>query len=586
MGGAPMPASFARQVTLLGRLLDERRAVVEALERNLLNVRGKDTLRRRDRTHFETLLSQSIFRHGGVEADGPQLSRDLEARRLADGFEPVAVDRFHHDLDPLDLVIRAYEWWEATRWPGASGRLAYARTIFSAWMIRRLELLTLRLWDDGDELAPARLHDVQVLLDRLHEPGDAPRFARGAAWLLQTAQGPLTRHLLPYFRIADQIGRSAVDDADRLEIHAAGAKLIGGHLRSQLHYQMWTTNRGADDPAVLATTRNSNSLDTALLVRDLRALLTAYDGACAENDPTPRRALADAILQGLSADPDLLVARLDLLGPATAIETVFETRDRDGHPHLTTLGETHRAAVAQYVEQLGCAASHLLGDLGALADARQVYSPFAITYGFCADLFSNIGMDALAAPSSGAWAVEDLFDGTGRHSEATAARAKRFERLPMRTGERPHFDYASQLAAGVVDRLAEALAARAHRPHDLNASGRRTGRLLIRPAAESAAAASAGTVPPAVAADEHCFTTEADPVGAITPWPAPQLLIDRDEGRYLASVEVGKTWFAVSKVILTLILGQGQDAVLPSLPDAVVQALRFSCAAIIDRDSA
>ena len=112
-------------------------------------------------------------------------------------------------------------------------------------------------------------------------------------------------------------------DPDRLEIHTAGAKLAGGHLRSQLRSRAQETGRAIDDPDVLAITRNSNSMDAALLVRDLVALLDAYEAACIAGAPEDRLGLADAILQGISADPELFLTRLDLLTPCTMIEDLF-----------------------------------------------------------------------------------------------------------------------------------------------------------------------------------------------------------------------------------------------------------------------
>ena len=52
-----------------------------------------------------------------------------------------------------------------------------------------------------------------------------------------------------------------------------------------------------------------------------------------------RQGLADVILQGLSADSELLITRLDLLGPATVIEDVFVDAAAADSPRLTAPGE-------------------------------------------------------------------------------------------------------------------------------------------------------------------------------------------------------------------------------------------------------
>ena len=189
-------------------------------------------------------------------------------------------------------------------------------------MLGLLEHLSLRIWDSGIDDAGGNLREVQRLLDRLNGESSGPVFIRDARWLIQTAQGPLTKDLAPYFRVAARIAGS-FDAGDRLEAHKAGAVLAGGHLRSQQRYRAPESGRAFDDPEVLAVTRNSSSMDIALLAGDLVALLERYETALAEDDSGPRRGLADAILQGLSADPELLITRLDLLGPATVVEDVF-----------------------------------------------------------------------------------------------------------------------------------------------------------------------------------------------------------------------------------------------------------------------
>ena len=79
--------------------------------------------------------------------------------------------------------------------------------------------------------------------------------------------------------------------------------LAGGHLRSQLRHLSWHTGWAFDDPRLLALTRSSNSMDMALLVRDLVPLLEAYSAACVREDSKERLTLADAILQGCPAIP-------------------------------------------------------------------------------------------------------------------------------------------------------------------------------------------------------------------------------------------------------------------------------------------
>ena len=260
------------------------------------------------------------------------------------------------------------------------------------FILRQLEHLSLRIWDEGNDKAAERLQQVQRLLDLLNAAGAIP-LVRDARWLIQTAQGPLTRHLKPYFIKADRVAGSFTD-RDRREIHKAGAVLAGGHLRSQLRHLSRRTGWAFDDPQLLALTRSSNSMDMALLVRDLVPLLDAYSAACVQPDGNERLALADAILQGLSADPELLLTRLDLLGPSTMLEDLFIERGEDGEMRYTPRA---RCIASTRAVRRAHRAHGGVTEEGALSldPARAAYSPLGIVYGFCADIFSNMVLNTL-----------------------------------------------------------------------------------------------------------------------------------------------------------------------------------------------
>jgi hypothetical protein len=578
---ATMVISFPDHVALLSAFIDGRRDIVERIESSLLNVRGKDLLPVRDRRPFDRLLRSCFFGAPGVPRELARLDGQLAAARLADGFEPVPIDRFCVDLDPLELIPRAYEHWERRHWPGRSGRLTYAQTIFYVYVLRQLEHLSLRMWDDGCSDAGNRLDNLQRLLDRLNDPGVPAPFVRDVRWLVQTAQGPLTRDLAPYFTIADRISRSFIDDR-RLELHRAGAMLIGGHLRSQLRYRTWEQNRAIDDPAILAITRNSNSMDGALLVGELVPLLEAYDAASAGVHGDRRLDFADAILQGISADPELFLTRLDLLAPCTTIEALFIERDAHRRPRRTPLGERYLRLVERFGALVGRLAGRLVDDADALAPSRGVYSPFGIAYGFCADILSNMAGAALVSQPAHVLSLEDVFASRGRLVD-NLARARGWAALPRRPGEREHWYHSMEWAEEIFARLVEALRARAGRPAEPNASAIRSAHLFVRAGAGHAAEAPQGEAEGPVSA--HAFAMTTDPrleaAGAGVLAPASQILNDRDEGRFLASVEVDGHWFAVSKILLTVVTAQGRDALISHVPPPAADILNLTCAGLV-----
>ena len=577
-----MNFSFSDHVALLDQFLTSRSDIVEQIEESLLNVRGKDTERRRDRSFFDRTLNECFFALAGLKPELSRLKGQLAATHLADGFEPIQLEGFSNEFDPLDLIIRAYEYWGNRRWPGKSGRLVYAQSVYSAFMLRQFEYLSLRMWDEGDDRAGDRLLTIQSLLDKLNDSEIQQVCVRDVQWLVQTAQGPLTKYLEPYFRIASHVSGSFSDPV-RLGFHAAGAKLAGGHLRSQLRYRALEANRPIDDPVNLAIARNSNSMDGALLVRDLVPLLKAYEKACAAHDRETRFEMADAILQGLSADPELFLTRLDLLGPCTMIEDLFVERADDGRARYTPLGRTQVAILEDYRELIGRLAGFLKDDAEALAPSQHAYSPYGISYGFAADLLSNMALDTLLARSSSSLSFEDMF-GSRDTLDAKLARALAWSELPKREGERDHFYHSAEFAAQNFARLMAALDARTLRKTDLNASNHPDARLYVVAESESVEALPDGALPAGIArADEHCYTSNlkralSDNMTAV---PAAQILIDRNEGRFLASDASVGEWFAVSKVILTLFTSQGRDALISGVAPRVIEVLRLTCPGLI-----
>ena len=406
---------------------------------------------------------------------------------------------------------------------------------------------------------------------------------RTAPWLLHTAQGPLTRLLKPYFIIAEHIARSFEDD-ERLEIHRAGALLAGGHLRSQLRYRARESQRAIDDPEILSVTRNSNSMDVALLVRDLVALLEAYNQACVTGARDRRQTLSDAILQGLSADPELLLTRLDLLGPATMIEEVFVERKGDGRIGYTEFGNRHLEVLSRYRELISALAGPLNEDAQHLDPARRVYSPFAIVYGFCADILSNIAIARLTSPETIPLTLEDMFSGAGALEDKLAT-ARQWEKLPRHHSGRPRFEYSTEWAAEIFSRLVTALGQRAMRGDSPNGSGLHSARVFVVQEGHSERSGSDITDDARmISAQEHCITSDLKRAldSGATAFPRSQILSDRKEGRFLGSVECEGKWFAVSKVLLTTCLAQGKDALIADVPAPLIDVLRLTCPGVVE----
>lgn len=572
-----MGFSFSAHTGLLEAFLARRHEIVDDIERRLLSGRGNAIGQNTDRGLLNDALNRCFFESPAVSRDSSRLKGQLAAAHIADGFEPVREDGYSRELDPVELTLRARHKWDGDRWPGRNGRVAYAQSLYAVFMLRQLEHLSLRIWDEGSDTAAERLQEIQRLLDLLNTAGAAPR-VRDARWLVQTAQSPLTKHLKPYFVIADRVSGSFTD-SDRIEIHKAGAVLAGGHLRSQLRHRSWDTDRAFDDPQVLAMTRLSSAMDIALLVRDLVPLLHAYTAACEADAADSRQALSDAILQGLSADPELLLTRLDLLAPSTMIEDLFVARDKEGQMRYTPMGEAHLACLARYRSLIGRTAESLKQDALLIDPSQAAYSPLGIVYGFSADILSNKVLNTLCAPSSTDLSLEDTFISRGR-LEQKRAEADEWQRLPKSEGERDAFEHSTDWSEQMFARLLRALEVRAARPTELNASSVPQARLYVVRRGVTTDSLPDGVLPDGiVSAQEHCLTsdfTRARETGA-TALSRGRLSTDRGEGRFLASIDSQGAWFGVSKVPLTLFTSQGKDAVITDVPSDVIDVLRLMC---------
>jgi hypothetical protein len=315
------------------------------------------------------------------------------------------------------------------------------------------------------------------------------------------------------------------------------------------------------------------------------------------DDTDARLALADPILQGMSADPELFLTRLDLLGPSTMIEDLFVDRSDDSsafalQPHIamadkalgyTAMGEGHREHLARYGELVGHTAEFLQHDSRALAPANAAYSPLGVVYGFCADLVANMVLNTLRPSSKRDLSLEDMFNSRERLDEKWT-QAQEWSRLPKREGEPDPFEHSTEYAERMYARLTIALAARAARPAEPNASTFRKSCLYVVPRDVAIDSLSDGVLPGGiVSVPEHCLTsdlTRARLTGA-TALPADRLVADRAEGRLLASAHADGAWFGVSKVPLTLCTSQGKDALIEDVPPGVVDLLRQACPELV-----
>jgi hypothetical protein len=539
---------FQAHLALLQLVLSRRDDVVESIQ-GLLNAQRKPAEYLRDAALLSDLVEDCLFGLAGAPLGHSRLRGQLEDAHRASGFTPRVLPGLRNGLiDPGEMMIRAFHLWQRTRWPGRNGRLRFAQTLFNLEVLRRLELLSVRLWDEGASAASERLVRMQAVLDQLWatSPADQPVLLRDARWLIPLAQSPATDDLGAYFVVAERIAAS-LSHGDRLAVHHANVRMAAGHLRAQIRYYSAKEGVRLDDSRVVLNTRSSNALDFALLVQDLVPLLDAYELACRSDDAPARLELADSICQGLSPDPELFVNRVELLGAYSMIEPLFVTTDPDGRAVYTPVGRRHVDLFHDYAARIGRVSKRLLEDCRRFRPVAGGYSPYGVLYGFSTDLIEHMAFKTSLPEAAARFGLEDVFVGGGADQRAWVDGWRRLPHLPAEVARQ--FDYPQQFAEDIFTRIEAALRRRA------TDEPIRTGRLVV-------VRDDAAQPPDAVKAE---------------PYDQAQLLSDRREGRCLLSYQTPGGWMAIRKTILSDVLGAGRDANVVGLPPAAVRALALLC---------
>jgi hypothetical protein len=337
--------------------------------------------------------------------------------------------------------------------------------------------------------------------------------------------------------------------------------MLGGHLTSQIRYHCAKEGVSINEPSVVLRTRTSNALDFALLVQGLVALLKAYDCALQSGDEPMRLDMAGAICQGISADPELFLNRVDLLSAYSIIEHVFIATDSDGPVVYSPLGERHVRLLKEYGALMDRLIKALRDDFRRFKPANGGFSPYGVIFGLPSHLIEHMALKALQHDAETRFSLEDVF-----RDEVWDDANTRAAKLAWVNGWRklPHIDrevqrlyaYPQQFAEDVYHHIESELRRR-------DSDGSRTGRLFVVcedvPDTDSKA--------PAIPELPARYFVSAD----------SQIAAARREGHFLVSYETPGGWVALKKDLLTEVLGAGRDARISGLPLEAAQVLRLMC---------
>jgi hypothetical protein len=573
--GSRSQVPFQAHIELLQFFLAHRDEIVERLQ-GVLNAQRKPIEYLQNGPLLSRHLEDCFFI--GATQSQARLRGQLEEAHWASGFRPRELPGLHNGLiDPAEMIMRAFYLWRQTRWPGRNGRIHYAHTLFNLYVIRCLELLSMRLWDEGSSSAGDRLAHVQGVLDQLWTialPGQ-PVLVRDARWLIQMAQSPATDDLGVYFDVAQKIAAS-LSDEDRIEIYKAGVRMTAGHLRSQTRYYSMKKSVPLNEESLVLSTRSSNALDFALLIEELVPLLEGYERAWHSEDSRKRLDLADAICQGISPDPELFLNRVELLGAYSMIEHLFIT-DNDGHVVYSPMGRRHVQLLQEYAARIGRVSKPLYDDCSQFRPVAGAYSPYGVLYGFSTDLMEHMAFKTLQPDAVTRFSLEDVFvDGEADK----LAWVSGWRKLPhLKPEVERQFEYPQLFAEDIFNRIEQALRRRVSDSESNTVV--QTGRLFILAADDRQPDSKASLIPdlPAryiassdrqlVAAQQAEYSDE------------PHIANDRREGRCVLSYKTPDGWVAITKAILTDVLGAGRDVKIVGLPPAAVDVLTLMCRRLV-----
>jgi hypothetical protein len=328
-----------------------------------------------------------------------------------------------------------------------------------------------------------------------------------------------------------------------------------------------------DENSLVLTTRKSNALDFALLIQGLVPLLEAYEHARHSGDGRKRLELAAAICQGISPDPEMFLTRLDLLGPYSMIEHLFITTDPDGHVAYTPMGRRHVQLFQEYKARLSGLSKSLYEDCRHFRPVDGAYSPYGVLFGFSFNLIEHMVLKSLQPDGAADFSLEDVFsDGDA----GKLAWVSGWRKLPhIRREVAKLFEYPQQFAEDIFARIEHALRRRVS-DDEANVVVQ-TGRLLILPGDGVEADSTVSLIPDLPV--QYIRSSDMQIVAAhkADSSDKTQLLHSRLEGEFVLSYKTSGGWLAITKDILTEVLGAGHDVKLVGLPREAAEVLKLMC---------
>ena len=256
---------FEAHVELLQFFLAHRDAIVERIQ-GVLNAQRQPVQYLQDGPLLSRHFEDCFFTLSGVTHDQSRLRRQLDEAHWASGFKPRESPGLHNDLvDPAEMMKRGFCFVAADSLAGSR----WSRSI-RAHAVQ----LVCAAPACAVEHAPVGCRTGRRRRSAFASSGRARRAmenctGRSTACLSEMRGGcsrwhraPRPMSCGPISIVAERIAET-LSAEDRIEIHKAGVRMAGGHLRSQLRHRSTQKGVPIDEHSLVLSTRNSNALDLA-----------------------------------------------------------------------------------------------------------------------------------------------------------------------------------------------------------------------------------------------------------------------------------------------------------------------------------
>ena len=271
--------------------------------------------------------------------------------------------------------------------------------------------------------------------------------------------------------------------------------------------------------------------------------------------------------------------RVELLGAYSMIEHLFVTTDGDGRAVYTPVGQRHVQLLHEYEARIGRLSKPLYEDCTQFRPADGTCSPYGVLYGFASDLLEHMTLKTALPDAVRDFGLEDVFVAGDTNGDKLAW-VSGWRKLPHLTRDVERlFEYPQQFAEDIFERIEQALCRRvADAKSNVVVP---TGRLFVLPEDTLQTDAKTSLIPDLPV--RYIRSSDARMVAAHKAdfYDEVHLVGDRREGKYVLSYKTPGGWVAITKTILTEVLGAGRDVKIVGLPPVAAAVLTLMCRRLV-----